>query len=451
MIRESLASGSRQKRAAIGRQLLQEAMIHQGFGYLKEFKEEQFLMGLRTLGYTKFDDALVAIAEGRLKPSSAISAMLFTKKGESAVTPAKQPCTVNFILPALSLHTIADRFSFVTQKYGITLSDIQLYPTATGQLKVTVRIPLSAEEQQTIVNELSAADAGAMDVSISPHTSLVQLFSGLLLVLFLWGLDPVFARFLILQNQLTPIDFTLLRFWSLTLTLVLITTFSRRRKLLQPIRFGNPLLWICAILLTLIALTTYAALEQGTATHYETLMTTSVLLAATVLGSISWKKGLFMWLLFGGTFLFLRHSPTWNTQSGLFTLLSLLCFSAFLIVSTHYLRQEHIARRRLEYYTAMLIIGSIITLPLLTYASPLIHDPITVLRVSLFSIFFIGLPYYLYYEWAPRQEATSIIPYAYLMLTATFVGELLLTRQFDVYTLLAYGAMTAVAYLVERT
>ncbi|PIR48915.1 hypothetical protein COU80_01905 [Candidatus Peregrinibacteria bacterium CG10_big_fil_rev_8_21_14_0_10_55_24] len=450
MIREALASGSRQKRAAIGKQLLQKAMTKQGLGYLKEFKEDQFLTGLRALGYAKFDAALVAIAEGRLKPSSAIAAMLYTREGKKAAKPTKQPCMVTFTLSALSLHDVADRFSFVTQKYGITLSNIQLAPVGDGRTKIVIHTLLSPEEEQTIINELSAADATAAEISVTPRTSVFHLLSGLFLVLFLWGLDPVFARFLISQHHLTPVDFTLLRFWSLAIALSVVTMLSRRRKLLQPVRIGNPLLWLSSVLLTLIALTTYAALEQGTATHYEILMTTSVLLIATAAGTLSSRKKLILWTLFGSTLLLLRNSTAWNPQSSLFTLLSLVCFSAFLAVSGRYLRQEHIARRRLEYYTAMLIISSILTLPLLVYASELIYDPLVVLQVTLFSTFFIGLPYYLYYEWAPRQEMGSIIPFAYVMLTVTFVGELLLTHEFDEYTLLAFGAMTAVSYFTEK-
>ena len=450
LIRNVLSHRSDRQKIYLGKQLLQEAMTKQALGYLTEFKEEKLLTGFQALGYSTFEDAIIAIADGHLQPSEAISTIFQSNNGSETAIPKKHYCVVSFVLPTISLNELADRFAFVEKKYGIPLSDIQLHPISSNQVNATIRLPLSAEEQQTLANELSAAGAGATNITINPHTSAFHLFSSLLIVLLLWGLDPVFARLLILHDNLTAIDFTLLRFWSLTLTLLIIIAFGQRRKILQPLRLWNPLLWSSAVLLTLVALTTYAALEGGTATHYEIIMTASVLLAATVFGSLSWRKGFTIWALFGFVLLLLWNSPEWNMRSGIFMLLSLVCFTAFLTVSNRYLRQEFIARRRLEYYTAMLTIGSICTIPLIAYVSPAIRDPLTISRVFLFSILFIGLPYFLYYKWSPKQQTNSMIPFAFIMLTVTFVGELILTRQFDVFTMLAYTAMVLTAYLLEK-
>jgi len=450
LIRNVLSRRTDRQKIFYGRQLLQEAMTKQELGYLSEFKEEKLLAGLRALGYSTIRDAIIAIADGHLEPSEAISMIFRPKNSSDAAMPKKQYCVVSFVLPMMSLNELADQFAFVEKKYGISLSDIQLHPTTNNQVNATILLALSAQEQQIIEHELSVAITGITNITINPHTSTLHLFSSFLLVLLLWGMDPVFARLLILHDHLTAIDFTLLRFWSLTLIMLIVTSFGQRRKILQPLHVWNPLLWSSAILLTLVALTTYAALEGGTATHYEIVMTASVLLSATVLGSLSCRKGLPILALFGFVLFLLWHSPAWNMQSGIYMLLSLVCFTAFLFVSNRYLQQESIARRRMEYYTAMLTIGSICTLPLLAFVSPAIRNPMTILRVCLFSILFIGLPYYLYYEWSPKQKKNAMIPFAFIMLTVTFIGELILTRQFDWFTLLAFTAMVLTAYLLEK-
>ncbi|MCF7844963.1 MAG: HD domain-containing protein [Kiritimatiellales bacterium] len=445
-IRTALAQQSDRRKINIGQGLLRKTLEAHKIGYIEEFNQKSVEDGLRALGYSSLRKAYIAIADGHLEPEEIYISIVEPKNTKSSQR--KIMCVIRYSVP-VNNPEIHSKLAEIHHEFGISSKQVRYKQDHKNPIAfTTVRAHLEIEQQRIYISKLKAA--GATQIKIEHTAPIIKLFFGIGSIILLWGLDPVLARFLILYDHLTPVDFTLLRIWSLTLILILLTSFGHRRKILEPLRVWNPLIWSSAILLALVSLTTYAALEEGTATHYEIIMTASVLLGAIAFRSLSWKKGLPTWILFGLSMILLLQSPAWNMRSGIFMLISLICFTAFLIVSNVYLRQEFIARRRLEYYTAMLTICSICTIPLLAFVSPVIKDPMTILHVFIFSTVFIGLPYYLYYEWSPKQKANSMIPFASVMLTVTFVGEFVMTRQFDIFTLLAFIAMVSTAYLLER-
>jgi RelA/SpoT family (p)ppGpp synthetase len=444
LIRSVLAERSEEERALLGREMLQKLFLQRKKGYIQEFSKKNIEEKMRLLGYTSLRDTFIALADGRVTPQAVFETIFVS----TSAAPQGNSYVIRYAQGSQNMELL-NRIFNVHRKYAGQFRDVRYVQEGPGQpTRTTITATLTPDQLRSVESDLSAAGAG--EISIAPRTSTFQAFTTLLLVLLLWGLDPVFARLLIHYDALTPIDFTILRFWSLAILFLIVTTLSRRRSLLEPLKWHNPLLWFSALLLTLVSLTTYAALQAGTATHYEILMTASGLLLATMFHNLPWKKSLALWGLFGITVFFLFYSASWNMESGFLMLLSLVCFAMFLSVSTRYLRQEFIARRRLEYYTAMLVLGSLFILPFFGFASHAIRNPTTMMHVSLFSLVFIGLPYYLFYEVSPRQEADTAIPLSYIMLSVTFFGEILLTRRLDAFTVFAFLGMFLLSFFLER-
>ncbi|MEI8229754.1 MAG: HD domain-containing protein [Candidatus Peregrinibacteria bacterium] len=446
-IRGAFSEESERKMIVQGRTILQQALTKESRGFLAEFRESVIIESVRSLGYHSLNRALIAITDGHLSPTDVI-ARIFRQKGTDASS--KQLCIVRLTLPTLGPSDIIRHFTFLEKKYGLLLGDLRVVsPIGREEAQIVLRLPLDQDEQRAIVTELAAT--GAIDISVTPRNfTQTRAIIVLLTILILWGLDPVFARFLLRMDTLTPIDFTLLRFWSLGLVFSAITLIRRRHSIIQPIKLLHPLLWLSSVLMMALALTTYLALSMGTATQYEVPMTASGLLIATMALSLRWKKGLLLWALFGSALLLLFSSPTCNTIHAITIMLAFTCFVAFLIVSNRYMQQQMISRRTLEYYTAMLLIGSACSAPLLFFSSPRIFDPLTITEVALFSFIFIGIPYYLYYTVLPRWKTRSLIPFSFVMLSATFLGEIALTRSVDLYTLGAGLLMILMTLLLQE-
>jgi len=441
MIRAALTEHSEEERNREGREVLQRLLTENGRGYLEEFDAEALARRLQPLGFHSLEEACIAIADGHADANEVFQ-LLF----EPTTTVKSRDITIRYGANLRDTEMF-DGLNRVHRMHASQLKNLRyIWTPGNRDDAVILKVSVTDEERDVLLREIEQAGGKHVESIVRTKKEL-----GLIgLVILLWGLDPVIARFLILHDSLTPVDFTLLRFWSLAIVSVAIAAIRRRGSILQRLRLLHPLLWVSAALLALVALTTYAALQGGTATHYEILMASSALLIATALRSIQEKRAVFLWLLFGCLLLLLTYSPAWHPESGLFMLLSLLSFAAFLGISNRYLRQEFIARRRFDYYTAMLVIGSVVTLPLAFFASPALFNPVTILDTSLFSIVFIGLPYYLYYERSSKQEASSVIPFAFIMLTVTAIGELALTRQLDPFTFLAFLASILLSFFLER-
>ncbi|MDD5041874.1 MAG: HD domain-containing protein [Candidatus Peribacteraceae bacterium] len=426
-IRSLLGSASRQQNIENGRRILQEAMIKQARGYLKEFKEESLLKGIRTLGYSSLDEAFIAVADGHLQPSVAIAAIFRSSRPHGNLSPDKTLCTVQCTLPTMSFHDLLTRFLVLAEKYGVTLGDVQILPTTNQHVKVSLRLPLSSEEQQIIVTELRAVGAG--NVRVFPTYSVARQVLTVILIFALWGFDPIVAHLLLRTHSIFPLDLTIIRFFSLLVMSGLLLIWAR---LHSPLRYASlPLrsrtLWLSVIALFFVAIFTYASLEQTLPSHYTIPMTASGFLLTTLVNRKRWKTLLAAWLCFAvGLFLLVSFTPSWTVSSIVFTGIAIVAFTVFSIASERYKRLEHVDVRAAQYFFILSFFCALFVLPLLPMAHLTQYTAATIARMILFSFFFAGLPYYIYYYLLSHREIDFVLRYSFLLIFTTLVGQALL-------------------------
>jgi len=442
-IRSLLGSASRQQKIENGRRILQDAMTKQARGYLKEFKEESLLKGIRTLGYASLDAAFIAVADGHLQPSVAIAAIFRSTGSQGHPSPHKTHCSVQFVLPTLPMNDLLTRFLFIADRYGVALGDVQILHTSNQHVRVALRLSLTTEEQQVIATELRAV--GAENVRVAPTYSMARQVLTVILIFALWGFDPIFAHLLLKTHSIFALDLTIVRFFSLLVMSGLLLIWAR---LHSPLRYASlPLrsrtLWLSVFALFFVALSTYASLERTLPSHYTIPMTASGFLLTTLVNRKRWKTLLAAWACFAiGILLLILATPSWSWKGIIFTGIAVTGFTVFSIASERYKRLEHVDVRAAQYFFILSFCCALFVLPLLPAAHLLQYDAHTIARMILFSVFFAGLPYYIYYYLLSHREIDFVLRYSFLLIFATLIGETLLMGSVSL-SVLAAGMIVA--------
>lgn len=423
IIRSRLGSASRQQRIENGRKVLQEAMTKQARGYLKEFKEESLLKGIRTLGYASLDAALIAIADGHLQPSVAIAAIFRPRSGEN-LAPQKIPCTVRFSLPDTPLYDLLTRFLFLAERYGVSLGDLQVFPFG-QKTNFILRLPLTTEEQHSIATELRAVGADQVSVSTAKYSMVRQVLT-VILIFALWGFDPVFAHLLLTTHGIASLDLTVVRFVSLLVMSAILLSWARIRSPLQyaALPLKSKTLWLSVFSLFVVALSTYASLEHTLPSHYTIPMTASGFLLTTIVNRRRWKTLLAAWGCFVvGIVLLVLQTPAWTWKDMAFTAIAVGAFTVFSVASERYKRLEHVEVRAAQYFFILSFFCALFALPLLPATHLTQYGATVIAQMVLFSVFFAGLPYYIYYYLLSHREIDFVLRYSFLLIFMTLIGQ----------------------------
>ncbi|MFH1444527.1 MAG: HD domain-containing protein [Candidatus Peregrinibacteria bacterium] len=450
-IRSLLGSASHQQKIESGKRILQEAMIKQARGYLKEFTEESLLTGIRTLGHTSLEETFIAIANGHLQPSVAITAIFQPAKPGEDSSPEKKYCTVSFRFPSVSLNDLLSRMLFLEEKYGVSLGGMQIVPTSQQTTKIIIRINLSTEERRSISTELCAM--GAEHVRVLQTHSMTRQVLTVIFIFALWGFDPIFAHLLLNTHQISPLDLTIVRFFSLlglsTVMLLWVRLHSPLRFVALPLR--SKTLWLSVGSLFLVAFFSYLSLERTLPSHYTIPMTASGFLLTTIVNRKRWKTLFASWGCFGiGILLLITSTPSWTPRDILFTFIAIAAFTVFSITSERYKRLENVDVRAAQYFFVISFFCALLVLPLLPSAHLLQYAMPVIARMILFSIFFAGLPYYIYYYLLSHREIDFVMQFSFLLIFMTIIGQAILMNQvthitFLAGTIVAMGAVLPLA------
>lgn len=443
-IRSMLGSASRQQKIEGGKRVLQEAMIKQARGYLKEFTEESLTKAIGALGYSSLDEAFIAIADGHLQPSMAIAALFQSSAARGPFSPQKISSTVRFSLPEMPLRDLLERFLFLEKKYGISLSDIHLLPATRQNVRVSLRLFLSTEEQHSIATELRAV--GAKNVRVMRSRSVARQIATIVLIFALWGLDPVIAHLLLKTHDVFALDLTIVRFFSLLMMSSLVLIWAR---LHSPLRFASlslrsKTLWLSVASLFLVALSTYASLEHTLPSHYTIPMTASGFLLTTIVNRRLRKTLLAAWACFIlGIVLLIASTPAWTLAGMAFTFIAIAAFSVFSVTSERYKRVEHVDVRIAQYFFILSFFCALLVLPLLPLAHLTQYNASTIARMILFSVIFAGSPYYIYYYLLSHREIDFVLRNSFLLIFMTLSGQAIIMGNVTPASVLA-GTIVAV-------
>ena len=442
-IRMALAEQSHERKLTIGRDMLQRTFTEHKQGFIEEFEEEILQKRLQSLGHSSLHDIFIAIADGRLDPAEIYSGLFERPKQRQQKTPT---FIVRYDVNMDDIDMM-DRMNLLHRKYGHSLSDIRYHRAASGNATVSLSVHIPSQDLEKFQQELLLAGAKHL-TAVRQSAGLAALVATIIL---LWGLDPVFAHSLLKRTSITPVDLTLVRFFTFFIassaTYALHQFFSRvKAKSIGP---WKPSLILSAAALFSTAILSYMALQQLSPGQYilfiiAGLVITEILrqdadrsLVRSVFSLIALVSAIFIMLL----------SKTIPTTSILAGIGSAIGFALYSECSRRYLETEARIHAR---YPAFVLWLSILALPfcigLLPSASGLLSLGWQTTALSvLFAFVFTFLPYVLYFECMRKTNIdilNRLLPFVSII---AIVGDLALNR--TTIPLAAAGCIALFLYL----
>lgn len=426
-IRSELAKLSESQKLETGREMLQRTFTERKRGFIEEYDEHGFETQLQTLGYRSLHDAYISIADGRVEPQEVYAALFEQQEKKSARTPQSLVrYTVN-----MDAIDVMDRINLTHRRYGPSLSDIRYHRTEGNEAAVTLRVRMRPSDLATFQQEL--AIAGAEHVSaIRQSIAVMGLIS---VIVFLWGMDPVIARSLLLTEYISATDLTVIRFFTFfaasSVTYGLHLLFSRIKA--KPISPLKPSFVASAAALFLTAILSYIALTSISASQYILFIIAGLVLTGMIERVLEHRVDLRSLLACGfmtaaiGTAVALQS----HTVLGLLAASgSALGFAMYSQLSRRYQETEARIHARYPAFVFWLsLLTLLLTITLVPAMRPLtdIGLPTMFLAVA-FAFVFTFLPYALFFECMRKSDTEvldRLLPFVSII---TILGELVIGR-----------------------
>ncbi|MDA1208982.1 MAG: HD domain-containing protein [bacterium] len=429
VIRSALSTTSKKKKLTIGKDLLQDIMTEQNKGFLEEYDNEKFSDQLASQGYRTLNDAFIAIANGYIKPEHMFS-VLFEPIATEQNVPSRVDCIVHFTMQIDDADIVAQVIG-VYKEMGITLKNVRFRPRQLFHGNISLGFPLSSTEQKLIVQRLQKA--GATDISVHPKRASFHHRLMFLLLIVLWGMDPVFAH-QILINIAKPEELIFLRYFTFFIAASLlyvhqVITSKRKYKALDIRRTS---LFLSGIAFFLTGALSYYSLQYLSPVQYIIFIvigTVIVPMLRRIFSKDSYTNEIIMMCVSLLTSAFMMKLYNTPAIALLFGLGSGLSFGWYSEVGRRYQEQEGMIQAR---YPAFLFCLSCLSLiPALIYVPNMYHTLLTPAEISTiiaFILTFVFLPYTLFYILVRQIESHQL--YAQLLLVCLFaaVGEIIFTR-----------------------
>lgn len=206
-IRTALGNGKGDVLADSGNAILQRALTERGRGYVEEFDPALMLAAAKRLHYASMEAVNVALAQRRLEPAEFLNAIQqesHRAADDEGAREEKRDIVFRFaanrsIDGIRKLLTVYEKFT--TQTKGV-----RIWPGLGNTMHFRVRIALTPDEEIAYQQELTAA--GAQKISAYQNDRLAVAL--MTVVVFCWGLNPVWAR-LLLSEGMTPASLVSLR------------------------------------------------------------------------------------------------------------------------------------------------------------------------------------------------------------------------------------------------
>lgn len=446
MIRTGLEEQERNVKIEIGKNVLQNEFDAKKRGYLEEINTDSIRKILQENGHTSLEAIYIQIAEGRVDPKD-IEKIIFKQKKD--IKNKDKIYTFQAIIPSDKKQNIIDIIRFYR------LKKLRTQPKNEDEHWNAVLI-LSPEEMQTL--HILLEENLKNEFILRERSSAIASTFFSVILFILWGFDPAVTRVILTKTSASPIDMTIIFFITLTLLTGGYLLWIKATRPLPEARLSvrNVSLWLSGILLFCVALTTYLAMQDTFPSHYTIPMTAAGLCLTTIVNRK--HKILFTstWLIvLSGTGLLLYSHPEWNQKGILFTILSILAFTGFSIISERYKRMEHVSLRAAQYFFLLSILGLVLTIPLTSFATFNDLSLMTLSIIIVATILFSGLPYYIYYYLLSHKEMDFVLRYSFLIIPGTLLGEYLLIQVPSITTLLSaiiviIGAFLPIGYLSSQ-
>jgi RelA/SpoT family (p)ppGpp synthetase len=417
LIRKGLSDEQYGKKVETGNLILQEHFRRHGRGFLTEFEPASLANVLRSHGFASVDDIAVRLAEGRMDAQE-VEQIFFEKRRRNNAPSMRQRRHI-LTCEVPSLHR--RMFSEIIQYYRTPHVSVRQH---NGTLRFCAVLSLTDAERATLALTLQHSMSSAFRLE-RVSERLVRIAVNITMFL-LWGLDPVVAALLLNDTDVSPINLTMVRFIALTVMSGLVLWIAQLRQPLAQARLSlrNPNLILGAMCMLGVSLTSYSALIDTPPTHY-TIPMTMVGMFLTAISNrtpiISLASSAFFVIL--GIGVLISATPMWSTLSMLFTLGAVVSFGAASVLGDRYKRQEKVNLRSMQYFFLLSLLSMIMVLPLFPFAEFGNTSWILLGEMTLFSLTFAGLPYYLFYYILSHRDVSPISRATFLIMPITAIGQ----------------------------
>lgn len=440
MIRSALSEEDWNVKTAMGKNLLQEYLLDHRRGFIAEFNAEYLARKLEERGLSnEIDKIYVQLAEGRLLPQDVERAIFRPANPDDH---RRELWMLRYSIDSVRWQTVYD----LLQQYRI--KHVRLVQDEQGVRHVKIALLLTPEEKEELSQALQLT--ANVPFHLGRRRSALGRIAASVGLFLLWGLDPVLAHMLLQSEGLNPLNLTVIRFLSFVALSGTLLFFIQRKRPLPEVRLSlrSPSLWISALFLFLVSVTSYTALQGTMPSHYTIPMTAAGVFITSIVNRRRFLMLSATWLLvILGIALLITQTTGWTPWDIGFTLLAVLSFSGFSYISERYKAQEQVSLRTAQYLFLLSALCASISFPLLGFTGIHLLPPMTIVWSVLFSIFITGAPYYIYYYLLSHREIDFILRYSFLIIPATLIAQSALMGLPTIWTVLSALLITIGAIL----
>lgn len=423
IIRKQLSEAPKEEKISVGRELFDltlQRVMHMRFD---EIEPSLFAERLARMGYANEEDLFREIAEGKEDPSDAVSRLFsdFRKTGGNTVS--------SWILSANVPSDVEGRVIRTARGFNAVRIATSAVPEGS---RVIIRLRMNREQADALDGMLRtflATDAW----TIRRATAARYLIASIVLLLLLWGLDPVVARSL-LTGGMSAYELTFIRavtFFGASFILYAsqLALYGKRLKWLSP---RHPTLLLSGVSMFATALLSYLALSGIAATSYIFCIIGGLLITSlaheirrrgrwihTAAGLSIIATGIALGAI---TFGYTTHALLAGIGSG-------LGFALYSELNRRYQREGESIRAR---YPAFLFWMSCVGVALSGFILPFTNfhalEGVQIASAIVFALAFSVIPYSLYFEITRRMESPFVDRSLPLVAVVSVTGELFLTN-----------------------
>ncbi len=446
-IRSALAQSlSPDEKEKLGKTMLQEALRQGRKGFIEEFNEDALNASIHELGYRNLSELYLAIGEGRADPHDAYRTLFAatTEKtrndGGASATDAQ---TVSFRAALTNPATLLKLFD-IYRRYQRDILDMHVGAANDEGNDIRLSMSLSPEALRGFEEEIQSV--GAQGVRRKKSGWNLTYILSIVLLVTLWGLDPVLARLLV-RGTVTPIGLTVIRFLTFFAfsSLYFLRQKISQRQRLKPLSPLEPTLLLSALSLFFTAVFTYVTLRGLEASQYILLVVSGLSFVSVLREwwNREWKPqsvaGLGILLATTAVSLSLRQAEALYVFAGVGSALS---FGLYSLLSKRFQDEVGFVRERYPAFLFWISAGCLVlSLPLLPFVQ--LHDVTlnTGLLGMLFALIFAVFPYAIYFECMRRFPNATLNATLPLVVLSTVIGEFTITHAWSWITLLPLIAL----------
>ena len=423
-IRGALSTDSHAHKIQVGREIFDQVLQKNRKGLLAEFDESSFQQGLESINFFTFDEACIAIAEGRVQPEEVFAALFTSSKTHST----QRRCNrIHFSAQRKNISTFRELFD----TYRVRMFRIRNKPSS-SLCTFTIFTQLSSSERDAVEKKLIANDAHEVEIS-TYHRYLFKI-SALPVLSILWGLDCLFGK-VIITAGVSPYDLTTLRFTALmAMSFIYLSLQKASKKELTKFKLIVPFrkeLFISGVAIFVTALSSYITIQTISALTYALCMNIGV---GAVVFWQQWRSKtrstplLLTSLMFVLTTLLLLYYETGSLLT-IAALTGMGCGIGFVVYSLSSKRYQ--VKESIQYRYPILVIyiaflALLLSLPhAITSQFTLWNSPMLLPSLA-FVILLTAVPYIIYFELLKDTKVKFAWSYIPLFLVVITLGELLI-------------------------